>query len=114
MSYYRDHRNTITPTQIRIRGVPFAWISGIIFEREDISAIEFIRTGIRIRLMINGPTSRDTWSCYDPFSLIRSKAVVLTLTESIGGFKHVTMTFSDHDAAMQVLKDEYPELLTNA
>ncbi|MEC9072824.1 MAG: hypothetical protein VX938_10610, partial [Myxococcota bacterium] len=114
MSYYRDHRNTITPTQIRIRGVPFAWISSIIFEKEDIAAIEFTGNGIRNRLMMNGPTSRDTWSCYDPFSLFRGKAVVITLTESIAGFKRLTLTFSDGDAAMQVLKDEYAEFLTNA
>ena len=113
MSYYKDHRIKITPTTIRVGGVPFPIISSIIFERADLESLRAIDAGLLNRLVVNGPTSLDTWSCYDPFSVIRSQAVVLTLNEPLGTFKHLVLTFSDFDAAMSVLRDEYAEIIVS-
>ncbi len=111
MSYYRDHRTTITPDTFGVRGVPIPWISSIIFDAEDIASIRPVSSGLLNRLVVNGPSARDTWSCYDPFRLIRGRAVVITLKEPVFGFENLSVTFSDYDAAMRVLQDNYAELL---
>ena len=111
MSYYRDNRTTITPDQVKIKGVPFPIISNLIIERSSIKSIELQRQGILERLVANGPTARDTWSCYDPLSCIRRQAVVFNLQEPLLGFSRLSVTFSDSKAALQVLRDSYADLL---
>ncbi len=114
MSYYRDGRTTITSDSLSIRGVPFPLISGLKIDKNELSSVRVIHTGLVDRLMANGPTARDTWSCYDPLSLIRGRAVVFTLKEAVVGFQHLSVTFSDFGAAMQVLRDDYADLLEDS
>jgi len=73
-----------------------------------------VASGLLNRLVVNGPTVRDTWSCCGPFRLIRGQAVLITLKESVFGFENLSASFSDHDAAMRVLQDNYAELLVEA
>ena len=78
MSYYRDNRTTITPNQVKIKGVPFPIISNLIIERSSIKSIELQQQGILERLVANGPTARDTWSCYDPLAVSDVRQSYLT------------------------------------
>ncbi len=114
MSYYKDQRVKITPEIIRVRGVPIPWISSIVFDKADIESLRLTNPSLLSRLMINGPIRRNTWSCYDPFSLIRTRAIVLTLKEPMLGFEHLALTFSDFDAAVRVLRDEYADFIVGS
>ena len=110
MSYYRDHRVTITSDKISIRGVPFPVISVIIFEAEDIASLETMDRTLFNRLMVSGPLSRNTWSAFDPLSIVRGKAVLITLKEPLLGFDKLALTFSDFNSACGVLGDHYGHL----
>jgi len=111
MSYYRDHRITITHDKISVRGVPFPVISGMTLDPEDIASVRTMDRTLLNRLMVAGPMDRTTWSSFDPLSVMRSKAVVITLKNPLFGFERLALTFSDFDAACGVLGDHYGHLV---